>query len=132
MVSARWTVPTCDSRKRLDRRRPFVTVGREILVRKVALPRVGHVTAARGQIIAPRELDLIKTAARRVLPFGLGWQFLPGPGRIGFGIPARNVNNRMVVETADRTALAVGASPVGTELETPPVGEIAEIDGITK
>jgi len=34
----------------------------------------------------------------------------------------------MIVETADRTAPAVWATPVGAEFEGPPIREIAQID----
>src|ERR1039458_848924 len=117
-------------RKRIDRRGASVTVADEVFARKCALPGIGHVPATWRQLIAPRKLGLIKTATRRVFPFSFRRQLLAGPGRVGFGIPVRNVHDRMVVEAADRTALAIRATPVGAELETPPVGEIAQIDRV--
>src|SRR5450631_3391250 len=78
--------------------------------------------------IAPREFSLIKTTACRIFPFGLGRQLLAGPGGVGFGIAIGNLHDRMVVETSDRTAFAIGTPPVGAEPETPPVRVVAEID----
>jgi hypothetical protein len=72
----------------------------------------------------------IKTAAGRIFPLGLGRQFLAGPSSVGFGVSVRDLHNGMVIETAHRTALTIRATPVGTELETPPVHEIAKIDGM--
>src|SRR5580692_859905 len=103
-------------RKRTDRRGARVSVAGEILARKCALPGIGHMPATWRERVAPGKLGLIKTAACRIFPFGFGRQLLAGPGGIGFGVPVRNVHNRMVVQTADRTALAIRATPVGAEL----------------
>src|SRR5260370_12388281 len=110
-------------RKRIDRRGAGITVARQILARKLTLPGVGHVAATWRYRIAPRKLSLVKSAARRILPFGFGREFLAGPGGVGFLIPVRDVHNGMVIETADRAALAIGAMPVGAEFDTPPVRE---------
>jgi len=60
------------------------------------------VLAGRGELVAPGKLDAVKPAARRELPFGFRRQFLAGPFRIGLGVAIGNVNDRMIVETADR------------------------------
>src|SRR5438094_6247163 len=85
-------------------------------------------TASRRQFMAPRELGLIQSAAGRILPLGLSRQLLAGPSGVGFGVSVGDVHNGMIVETANRTALAVGPTPVGTELEAPPVREITKVD----
>src|SRR5258708_40031046 len=87
-------------------------------------------SAARRQLNAPRVLGLNKTAACRILPLCFGRQYLAGPSGVRFGVAVRNVHNGVVVETADRTALAAGATPVRTELKTPPVRKIAKVDGM--
>src|ERR1700694_2729528 len=115
-------------RKRIDRRGARVSIACEIVAREFALPGIGHVTAGWREQIAPRKLGLIETATRSVFPFGFGRQLLAGPGRVSFGIAVRNVYNRMIVETADRAALAIRAAPVGAELKTPPIRKIAQID----
>src|SRR5262249_36327788 len=67
-------------------RGPLVTVVIEVLVRELALPRVGHMLAARRELIPPRELGAIESAPCGELPFGFGGQFLAGPFRVGFRV----------------------------------------------
>src|SRR5260370_13331952 len=86
--------------------------------------------AARRQLITPRELGLIRTAACRILPLCFGRQYLAGPRGVRFGVAVRDVHNGVIVESADRTALAARATPIGAELKTPPVREIAKVDGM--
>src|SRR6187551_1219164 len=119
-------------RKSSDRRRALITVLAEVLKRKVALPGIRHVPAARRQFAAPCKLRTFKSAPRGILPLCFRRQFLAGPFRIGFGVAIRDVNNRMVVETADRTARTVGPSPIGAELEAPPLTPVSEIDGLPR
>src|SRR3954469_14438616 len=97
-------------------------------MRKGALPRICHMTAFRRQLLAPGELSLIKPAASRVLPLGLGGQLLPGPGRVGFCVAIGDLHDGMIVYATNRTMLAIGLSPTGSELELPPIREIAKID----
>ena len=69
-----------------------------------------------------------RPAASRKLPFRFGRQVLAGPFRVGQGIPERDVNDGMIMQPADRTARSVGPSPVGTELECPPLVPAVRID----
>src|ERR1700740_858745 len=73
-------------RKRLHRRGAREAVGAQILVRKIALPGIGHVLATRRELVAPGELGAVEAAARGEFPFGLGRQFLAGPLGVGFGV----------------------------------------------
>src|SRR5262249_54337964 len=77
-VAVRW--------ERSYRRGSFVAILTKVLIWKLALPRVGHMLAARRELVAPGELGAVEPAARGELPFGLRRQFLAGPFRIGFGI----------------------------------------------
>src|SRR5450432_4136371 len=101
---------------------------RKVLLRKLPLPCVGHMTAAGHELVAPGELGSVKAAARGELPLGFGRQFLAGPGSVGLRIGIGDMHNRMIVEPADRAIFAVWTAPVGTKLERPPVGKIAEVD----
>jgi hypothetical protein len=96
-------------------------------MRKGALPGVGHTTAARRELAAPRELGLIKSAARGVLPLGLRRQLLAGPGGVGFGVPVGDMDDRMVVKAVDRGAFAVRTRSIGAEHKRPPVCDVAKV-----
>jgi hypothetical protein len=87
------------------------------LVWEIALPGVRHELAAQRELVAPGELGAIEPAARGELPFGFGRQFFARPLCVSLGIPIGNVNNRMLVEPANRAAWSVGPTPVGAELE---------------
>src|SRR6266699_6243505 len=47
-------------RKGHHRRRPLVTVEREVLARKVALPGIRHLPSARRELIAPGKLSAVE------------------------------------------------------------------------
>src|SRR5262245_34419002 len=85
-----------------DTRGPRPPVGLGVLVRKRALPGIGHVLAAGGQLVAPGEFGAVEAAARGEFPFGFGRQVLAGPGRISLGVPIGDVNDRVIVEPTDR------------------------------
>ena len=115
-------------RERLDRRRALITIERLVLVRKRPLPGVGHLFSRGRQFIAPGEFRPLETAARRVLPLGLGRQFLARPTRVSLRVAIGDMHDRVVVEPADRTARPVRPAPVGAEFEPPPLRPIVEID----
>ncbi len=73
----------------LHRRRARPAVARQVLVQELALPGVGHVPAARRELVAPGELHVDKPAARRELPLGFGRDFLAGPSGVGLGASRR-------------------------------------------
>jgi len=98
------------------------------LLWKFALPGVGLVFAVRREFFAPGEFGAVQSAARRKFPFGFGRQRLAGPLRVGFRIAIGDVNDRMIVEAADRTARPVRPPPIGAELELPPLRPVAQID----
>ena len=104
----------------------------QVLEREVALPGVGHVLAARRELVAPGELGAVQPAARGELPFGLGRQLLAGPCGVGLGIAVGDLHHRMIVEPADVAALAVGPPPVGAEGEAPPLAPVAQVDGLAR
>src|SRR5262249_50316319 len=89
-------------RKRGYRRRPLVSILGEVLVWKVALPGIGHVPAARHELLAPGELGAVESTPRRKLPFGFGRQFLAGPFGVGLSIAVGDVNHGMIIKAADR------------------------------
>ena len=95
-----------------------IAVAAEIFVRKVALPCIRHLLAAGRELVTPGELSAVEAAARGKLPFGFGRQILAGPFGVGFGVAIGDVDNRMIVEAADRAARPVWPAPVGAELET--------------
>src|SRR6476659_5496649 len=56
-----------------DRRRALEAVRLGVLEWKLTLPGIGHVTAFRRELFAPRKLGAIEPAARRKFPFCFGW-----------------------------------------------------------
>src|SRR5690606_35733571 len=108
--------------------RAGVSVRLEVLVRKLALPGVGHRATARHELITPSVLCLIEPAARGKFPLGFSWQFLSGPLRIRLGITVGDVHNRMCIEAAIGRARPGWAAPIGAELEAPPLRPIPKID----
>src|ERR1700733_15063578 len=103
------------------------TVFAKILARKFALPSIGHMLAARRELIAPGKLSAVQSAARGKFPFSFGRQFLAGPRGVGFSVPISDVNDGMIIEPADRAARPVGTFPVGTEFEIPPLRPVTQI-----
>src|SRR3954467_6488494 len=75
--------PVAVGREGHDWRCALEAVLREVLARELALPDVGHVTAAGSQFVAPGELRLVEPAAGGELPLRLARQILAGPLRIG-------------------------------------------------
>src|SRR5262249_5575066 len=66
------------------------------------------------------------------LPRGLRRQFLAGPLRVGLRITIGYVNDRMIVESADRAARATGPAPAGAELEIPPLAPVTQVHGVLR
>src|SRR6185295_4917981 len=106
-------------RKRRHRRCPLIAVGRQILVRKLALPGVGHLAPAGREVFAPGELGTVETAACREFPLGLGGQLLARPLGISLGVFESDMHYRVLVQSADRAAGSVRPAPVGAKLERP-------------
>jgi hypothetical protein len=82
--------------------RPPVDVGCEVFVREIALPRIGAMLTARRESVTPCELGILEAAARRELPFRFGRQYLASPLRISISVAVGDVDDRMVVQAADR------------------------------
>src|SRR5215469_769713 len=118
-------------REGADRRGTLVPVACQVFERKHPLPSIRHGLAAGGELIPPGVLRRVQPAPRREFPFGLGWQLLAGPCRIGLGVAIGDVYGRRVMSPARRAARAVGAAPVGAQLELPPPAPIAQIDGFS-
>src|SRR6516165_2942711 len=72
--------------ERADRCRAFISIGEEVLPRKVALPRVGSGLAIWLHLLAPHERGADEPTARRILPLRFRWQTLSSPARIRFGV----------------------------------------------
>ena len=115
-------------RKGVHWRRALVPVGREILVRKLALPGVGQLAPTGREFAAPGELGAVETAACRELPLGFSRKLLACPLGVGFCILKGDMHDRMVVNAADRAAGTVGPTPVRAKLERPPFGPVTRID----
>src|SRR5439155_8549487 len=69
-------------RKARDRRGALVAVELEVLPGELALPGVCSWHAAREVLVPPGEGGAVQPAARGALPFGLGRELLPAPGRL--------------------------------------------------
>src|SRR5262249_61968858 len=93
-----------------------VAIRRQVLVWKITLPGIGHVTAARRQLVAPGELGSIEATARGIFPLGFGGKLLAGPGSVSFRVLVRDMHHRMIVEALVRTASALGATPVCADI----------------
>src|SRR4029453_19374117 len=70
-------------RKGLGRRGVLPPVEHLVVQGELALPHVGHVAAARRELVAPGVLGALQPAAGRPLPLGLAGQVLAGPGGVG-------------------------------------------------
>ena len=99
---------------------------------ETALPGIRHVAATWRQLVTPRKLGPVEAAAGSVLPFRFGRQLLASPGRVGFGVPKRDMHHRMVVEGLAGPAPTVWATPVCAEFEPPPLAPIAEFDRVPR
>src|SRR5262249_852888 len=109
-------------------RGPFIAIGCKILRENWPCQRVGLVFAVRREVLSPGEFGAVQTDTRGKLPFGFGRRHLAAPGRVGFGIAIGDAHDRMVVEAADRAARPVRPSPIGAELELPPLRIVAQIN----
>src|SRR5262245_248126 len=103
-----------------------------MLVREGALPGVGHVPAARRELVAPGIFGTVEPAARRELPFRFARQRLAGPIGVSLGIAIGDMHHRMIVEPADRALRSVRVPPVGAEGVAPPIGDVAQIDRLAR
>src|SRR6185503_13295133 len=84
-----------------DRRRATVAVGDQVLAWEFALPGVGHMPAARRELVAPGELRAVEAAARGVLPFGLRRQRLAGPRGVGLCVAVGDMDHGVLVKPAN-------------------------------
>src|SRR5581483_6483607 len=91
-----------------------------VFVRKLALPGVGAMPAVRRELIAPRKLGAVETAARGVLPFRFGRQILAGPLGVSERVCVTDVDDRMVAQRVDVTFRSVRMPPVGALEKRPP------------
>src|SRR6516225_1949919 len=88
-------------------RRALVSVVRQVLMRERALPGIGHMIASGRKLVPPGVLGAVEAAPCRKLPFGFGGQFLARPLGVSLRVAIGDVDDRMVVHTADRTARSV-------------------------
>ena len=115
-------------RKRSDRRCVLKAVLLQVLLWKRALPGVGHLLAARRELVTPSVFRAIKPAARGKLPLSLSRQFLARPARVSLGVAIGDMHDGVVVHSADRAARPIGPSPIGAKFEPPPLRPVLEID----
>src|SRR6185312_3479161 len=115
-------------RECFHRSRALEPVVAAMFVREHALPRVRHALAPRRKFISPGEFSTVQAATGRKLPFRFGWQLLPDPIGVSFRIPVGDMNNRMIIEPADRGGGAVWTPPVGAEFEPPPLRPVSRVD----
>ena len=94
--------PIAVRRKCQDGGCAFETVGAEILAGKLSLPGVGHMLAAGDKFVAPGIFRTIETATSGEFPFSFGRKLLSGPLGVSFHVAIRDMDDRMIVETADR------------------------------
>src|SRR5205823_1827985 len=104
----------------------------EVFMRERALPGVCHLATTRRELIAPSEFRAVKAAAGRKLPLCLGRQILAGPFRVGHGVAVGDVNDGMILESADRAPWSIGSLPVGAKCKRPPLAPVAQIDRILR
>src|SRR5579871_3402092 len=112
------------------RRGPFEAVIAAVLEREMTLPGVGLMNSARSQLVAPGIFGAVQTAACCKFPLGFGRQILACPLSIGGGISVADMHNGMIVERLDITLRAIGMTPIGALEQSPPLAEVAEVDGM--
>ena len=66
--------PVAVRRERAYGRGALIPIKLQVLVRKIALPGVGHLPVARRELVAPGELRAFEPATRGELPLGFGRQ----------------------------------------------------------
>src|SRR5689334_3335278 len=104
----------------------------DVLVRERSLPGVCHLAAARRKLVAPGEFRAVEAASGRELPLCLGRQILAGPFRVGNCVAVGDVNDRMILEPADRTSWSIGSLPAGAKFKRPPLAPVAQIDRVLR
>src|SRR4051812_17162790 len=104
-----------------DGRCPLEAVSAAIVPRELALPDVGLVPAFRFEFIAPGEFAIRTAAPSRIFPLRFGRQALSGPAGICTRIVICDVHDRMVHDLGNAALGTVRMSPVGAELEVPPL-----------
>jgi hypothetical protein len=73
------------------------------------------VLAAKGEFVVPCELRAVQAAARRELPLSLGRELLAQSLGVSLRVLVGHLHHRMIVQTADVAALAVGSAPMDAE-----------------
>ena len=82
-----------------------------VLVGKITLPDVAAVPSSRGKFVSPGISLPHQAAARRVLPFGFGWQALSSPLAECLGICPGNVGHWMIPAAFELRSRAFGPPP---------------------
>src|SRR5690348_1232471 len=108
-------------RERADGRGALVAGSAEVLPGELALPGVRHEAATRSEFIAPHEPRTLQPTARGVLPLGFGRQRLTGPAGVGFRVLERDVRDRMVLASVERTGRTLGPVPARAGDVGPPL-----------
>lgn len=105
-----------------------VSARRQVLVRKFAMPGIGHRPAGRRQLVTPGVFRTVKSAAGRKFPFRLGRQELSGPCCVSFRIFEGNMHDGMIFQSADRALRTTRMAPIGARSVDPPIIDIARIN----
>ena len=114
--------------ERIDRRSTLITVVSRILVRKMALPGIGHEPPIRIGRIAPWVGLAFKATTGGEFPLGFARQCLAGPGRVSQRVLIGDMHDRMIVAAMDRTFRPLRMPPVGAGPVFPPGEVVAQID----
>src|SRR5918996_5356747 len=108
-------------RERPHRGGVLVAVEHLVADRELALPHVGHVPPAGGELVAPGVLGALEATTGGALPLGLGGQLLARPGGIRLHVVPPHVDDRVVVEAFERALWAPGVAPRGAGHVDPPL-----------
>ena len=87
--------------KRIDRRRPLVSVGPKVLPWELSLPEICHRPAVRHQLVAPGVFRAVVPAAGRELPLRFSRERFPAPPSIRLRVGICDVDHGIVAAAAD-------------------------------
>ena len=110
-----------------DRCGPLVPVGSGVPDRKFALPGVGEMPAARGELGTPGVRLPVQAAPGGVFPFGFGGQGLAGPGGVRADVVPGHVHHGVVEQPPESGRRPLRVPPVRARNPPPPLVGIAQV-----
>src|SRR5262249_53879908 len=84
-------------------RGPLVAILKQVLPGNLPLAGVRHRLAIWLEHVPPGELLALESTTRGEFPLGLGGELFAGPSRVSHCVVIGNVDDRMIVESFDRT-----------------------------